>query len=132
MPGQEVGHALGIAAVLAHAQRQCLEALYEVEGVEGAERHAEVALQGAAGLHDVGDGAHLLHRLGPHRAVVARVRLVQHREAPGMLLPIEAAAVDDDAADRVAVARSEEHTSELQSLMRISYAVFCLQKKTKI
>src|SRR3546814_4782587 len=29
-----------------------------------------------------------------------------------------------------AVARSEEHTSELQSLMRISYAVFCL-KKTK-
>src|SRR3546814_10592630 len=28
-----------------------------------------------------------------------------------------------------AVGRSEEHTSELQSLMRISYAVFCLQKK---
>src|SRR3546814_5622760 len=28
------------------------------------------------------------------------------------------------------VARSEEHTSELQSLMRISYAVFCLKKKT--
>src|SRR3546814_10103470 len=27
--------------------------------------------------------------------------------------------------------RSEEHTSELQSLMRISYAVFCLTKKTK-
>src|SRR3546814_2420578 len=27
--------------------------------------------------------------------------------------------------------RSEEHTSELQSLMRISYAVFCLQKKKK-
>src|SRR3546814_4453419 len=29
------------------------------------------------------------------------------------------------------VARSEEHTSELHSLMRISYAVFCLKKKTK-
>src|SRR3546814_5610489 len=28
--------------------------------------------------------------------------------------------------------RSEEHTSELQSLMRISYAVFCLKKKTKL
>src|SRR3546814_4894597 len=27
--------------------------------------------------------------------------------------------------------RSEEHTSELQSLMRISYAVFCLKKKTR-
>src|SRR3546814_3217682 len=31
----------------------------------------------------------------------------------------------------VAVGRSEEHTSELQSLMRISYAVFCLKKKNK-
>src|SRR3546814_4815533 len=28
--------------------------------------------------------------------------------------------------------RSEEHTSELQSLMRISYAVFCLKKKTHV
>src|SRR3546814_8632188 len=28
--------------------------------------------------------------------------------------------------------RSEEHTSELQSLMRISYAVYCLNKKTKL
>src|SRR3546814_8257742 len=33
----------------------------------------------------------------------------------------------DDAAERAE--RSEEHTSELQSLMRISYAVFCLKKK---
>src|SRR3546814_9527442 len=31
-----------------------------------------------------------------------------------------------------AFARSEEHTSELQSLMRISYAVFCLKKKTTL
>src|SRR3546814_9721893 len=30
------------------------------------------------------------------------------------------------------IARSEEHTSELQSLMRISYAVFCLKKKNKM
>src|SRR3546814_7382924 len=30
------------------------------------------------------------------------------------------------------LSRSEEHTSELQSLMRISYAAFCLKKKTKI
>src|SRR3546814_5569736 len=30
-----------------------------------------------------------------------------------------------------ALARSEEHTSELQSLMRISYAVFCLKKHTR-
>src|SRR3546814_7618684 len=32
---------------------------------------------------------------------------------------------------RFDVVRSEEHTSELQSLMRISYAVFCLKKKNK-
>src|SRR3546814_3028112 len=31
--------------------------------------------------------------------------------------------------DEFGLARSEEHTSELQSLMRISYAVFCLKKK---
>src|SRR3546814_3849704 len=34
-----------------------------------------------------------------------------------------------DAATAAFAARSEEHTSELQSLMRISYAVFCLKKK---
>src|SRR3546814_6748469 len=35
------------------------------------------------------------------------------------------------AARGVSVTKSEEHTSELQSLMRISYAVFCLTKKTE-
>src|SRR3546814_8472907 len=34
-----------------------------------------------------------------------------------------------DGEHRLLSARSEDHTSELQSLMRISYAVFCLQKK---
>src|SRR3546814_6504371 len=34
-------------------------------------------------------------------------------------------------AENFAAARSEEHTPELQSLMRISYAVFCLKKKTR-
>src|SRR3546814_4334830 len=43
------------------------------------------------------------------------------------------ASQEEDAATFAAAAeaRSEEHTSELQSLMRISYAVFCLKKKTK-
>src|SRR3546814_5848170 len=44
-------------------------------------------------------------------------------------------AVDDptlaECVDRLRQGRSEEHTSELQSLMRISYAVFCLKKKKK-
>src|SRR3546814_7903216 len=35
------------------------------------------------------------------------------------------------AAEQGVAGRSEEHTSELQSLMRISYAVFCLKKKKK-
>src|SRR3546814_2229059 len=35
----------------------------------------------------------------------------------------------DDADQSLLALRSEEHTSELQSLMRISYAVFCLKKK---
>src|SRR3546814_7890317 len=65
VPFEELGHGHGIAAMLANAQRQRLQPLQEQEGVEGAERVAEVALQ---------------------------------RDA-----------------------RSEEHTSELQSLMRISY-----------
>src|SRR3546814_3366567 len=39
--------------------------------------------------------------------------------------------VEDLVAHELVAVRSEEHTSELQSLMRISYAVFCLKKKTK-
>src|SRR3546814_10322448 len=35
-------------------------------------------------------------------------------------------------ASECAQSRSEEHTSELQSLMRISYAVFCLKKKNRV
>src|SRR3546814_6076787 len=42
-----------------------------------------------------------------------------------------AAGVAKAKADHVVIARSEEHTSELQSLMSISYAVFCLKKKKK-
>src|SRR3546814_3959140 len=42
------------------------------------------------------------------------------------VLPADQGLGGDDAA---ALERSEEHTSELQSLMRISYAVFCLKKK---
>src|SRR3546814_4980716 len=36
---------------------------------------------------------------------------------------------EGNAPDEIVIVRSEEHTSELQSLMRISYAVFCLKKK---
>src|SRR3546814_9200858 len=49
----------------------------------------------------------------------------QHR-AGDLVRPEGGAAL---AAEVVGLLRSEEHTSELQSLMRISYAVFCLKKK---
>src|SRR3546814_6605280 len=45
--------------------------------------------------------------------------------------PLRARPVDADKNVEGRGRRSEEHTSELQSLMRISYAVFCLKKKTK-
>src|SRR3546814_1847120 len=54
--------------------------------------------------------------------------------AGGRLPPALAAYVDLVRAENAGAAepaRSEEHTSELQSLMRSSYAVFCLKKKTK-
>src|SRR3546814_6321683 len=47
------------------------------------------------------------------------------------LVPVVAEAFDRVAATLDQYTRSEEHTSELQSLMRISYAVFCLKKKNK-
>src|SRR3546814_9636354 len=49
----------------------------------------------------------------------------QHRQIAGV------AGMEAAPGFHVGTRRSEEHTSELQSLMRISYAVFCLKKKTK-
>src|SRR3546814_1225210 len=50
----------------------------------------------------------------------------------GDMAHLYAAALALQLAGHVEQARSEEHTSELQSLMRISYAVFCLKKNKKI
>src|SRR3546814_9408224 len=61
------------------------------------------------------------------------VAAIQIDEA-GLLLERIRADLDVDPAqfDELERRRSEEHTSELQSLMRTSYAVFCLKKKTTI
>src|SRR3546814_10895840 len=56
----------------------------------------------------------------PHRAQVLRRRAGHPRDRP---------CVDPGPPGLFGHQRSEEHTSELQSLMRISYAVFCLKKK---
>src|SRR3546814_768731 len=51
---------------------------------------------------------------------------LQHRVGAKLAVEFDQRHMGDDAGE---VDRSEEHTSELQSLMRISYAVFCLKKK---
>src|SRR3546814_2599160 len=78
------------------------------------------------------------HRLDePSRALIVPGNRFEYQEARAALDAVEAGERDADrfrpgALDVLAqhvMARSEEHTSELQSLMRISYAVFCLKKK---
>src|SRR3546814_3443528 len=73
-----------------------------------------------------------------HHHVGAGPRLRQCLEQGGKaLLRIHAdwnlgpGALEQTRLRAVSLSRSEEHTSELQSLMRISYAVFCLKKKKK-
>src|SRR3546814_6283838 len=58
----------------------------------------------------------------------------QDRAAPGQQAedPRQHLRQPQPAGDRRLLRRSEEHTSELQSLMRISYAVFCLKQKKQI
>src|SRR3546814_16821715 len=51
------------------------------------------------------------------------------RAEPGRQVPEEALMLTGD--ENIVDIRSEEHTSELQSLMRSSYAVFCLKKKNE-
>src|SRR3546814_6844593 len=63
---------------------------------------------------------------------VARLRVGAHRGAHGMRAVVGGNAGGDALGGLDADGRSEEHTSELQSLMRISYAVFCLQNKNAI
>src|SRR3546814_3320575 len=56
---------------------------------------------------------------------------VRSRKADSRATQQEPRHTEAKAAEETETTRSEEHTSELQSLMRISYAVFCLKKKKK-
>src|SRR3546814_10242552 len=58
-----------------------------------------------------------------------RMRLAED-DVIGVDAPVDRAARRDQRIAHAGLDRSEEHTSELQSLMRISYAVFCLKKTT--
>src|SRR3546814_9748512 len=67
-----------------------------------------------------------------HAIVV--MRIVRRRDHDAGLCSQRARQIGDARRRQWAkqISRSEEHTSELQSLMRISYAVFCLKKKTNL
>src|SRR3546814_3667691 len=75
---------------------------------------------------------YLLHVLGEVAAEDAAVELVARLRAQRIAPQIQRIAQLHAAAQVDRAVRSEEHTSELQSLMRISYAAFCLKKTTKI
>src|SRR3546814_5473102 len=82
------------------------------------------------------EAALMLAGEGSKVAIVARtqvpidetVELIRSRGGTAMGVSADLT-TRDGVRNAVAAVRSEEHTSELQSLMRISYAVFCLKKK---
>src|SRR3546814_4178377 len=90
--------------------------------------HAADRADGAA------DADHRSHRAARENVRRQRIEIGRERLVRGGRKP-DHQHRDPDAVDRLREEdrqRSEEHTSELQSLMRISYAVFCLKKKNKI
>src|SRR3546814_2306265 len=91
---------------------------------DGLRQQHAVAENVAGHVADAHAGEVLLLAVTPERAEVALDRLPAAAGGDAHALVV--------VADRTAggECRSEEHTSELQSLMRISYAVFCLKKKT--
>src|SRR3546814_6522095 len=89
------------------------------------QRHLGVGLQVHEAVHHLHPGALQVARQPDVRLLVeARLDLDHRRDRLAGLRRL------DQRLDDRAVLRSEEHTSELQSLMRISYAVFCLKKNT--
>src|SRR3546814_3518374 len=105
----------------------CASDLGAKVGEPGLQRAAAkgVLLAGLGFEVDIGLGHHVPHRR--HGRIIELPRRVHD------LQPVVVRALEKLLRDRARlVGRSEEHTSELQSLMRISYAVFCLKKKTHI
>src|SRR3546814_3865966 len=92
------------------------------ETAEPADNHRFEATLDATGLPDALD----VHVLAPIEREVATPTGVELESIGPLRALVDAPGVTG------AGPRSEEHTSELQSLMRISYAVFCLKKKNTI
>src|SRR3546814_10836766 len=90
----------------------------------------EVNLYRRAATTDQRDHRPRPYELQPRRRA-DRAAVVDRPQPPEYPDPYRDRSPDPRRLHRRARPRSEEHTSELQSLMRISYAVFCLKKKTK-
>src|SRR3546814_7715264 len=91
--------------------------------------HLAVTVDDAAqGITDVARGEDLFAATHVHRLLQALLGLPTPRYHHH---PLVTDAAGRRLAKRDRALRSEEHTSDLQSLMRISYAVFCSQKQTK-
>src|SRR3546814_4177350 len=83
----------------------------------------------AADLADLGGGEVRLRAAQRREQALGAAAVPAHRRRQSVAGMVRGRlGADDHRHDRDA-AKSEEHTSELQSLMRISYAVFCLKKK---
>src|SRR3546814_5282672 len=85
----------------------------------------EEALKAQAALSAAADRIHFVGRV-PHDEVERYYALIDILAYPRKAMRLT------ELVTPLKPLRSEEHTSELQSLMRISYAVFCLKKKTTI
>src|SRR3546814_9847431 len=74
-------------------------------------------------------GSQRILEINPRHALVQALAAQVGRDGAGAVVEDAAWLLLDQARIIEGEPRSEEHTSELQSLMRISYAVFCLKKK---
>src|SRR3546814_6021153 len=98
------------------------EFVIEAEAIEeGAQHRVVVVRETLMGAERIGDARQRLAEMLAEHLLVGDV--VGHFAQPIHIVR------ESDEASRLIGERSEEHTSELQSLMRISYAVFCLKKK---
>ena len=100
---QEGGCAGGIGAMAFNAQRQGFHALQKQEGIHRRHGRAQIAQQAGTHADDIRNRAKRLHGLGPDRAVIRRIGLVQCGEAIPISFPIEVAAIHNHAANAVAM-----------------------------
>ena len=100
---QEGGRARCIGAMAFHAKRQGFHALQEQKRVHRRHGRAQIAQQAGAHANDIRNRAKCLHGLGPDRAVIRRIGLVQRGEAISIGFPIEIPAIHHHTANAIAM-----------------------------